>query len=201
MAEQLTHTIPAGHGYALFVEEGQLLRVIDIEGGNACDFNAFVTPDYRERFSAGRTRPMTRIHPKVGDNLWSNPPYERPLFRIVEDTVGHNDILLARCSRLRYDEVGMFGHRNCQDNLSEAIAPYGLRPDDVHDAFNIFSATSIDDEGRIRIEHPEQKPGGFVELECLVSCLVALSACPANEKYGGINTPIGVEVRLASRRR
>src|SRR5262245_2298661 len=44
--------IPKERGRAFPVRAGQVLRVIEIEGGQTVDFNAFVSPDYCERFSA-----------------------------------------------------------------------------------------------------------------------------------------------------
>ena len=179
---------------ALLVQAGDVLRIVDIEGGQTCDLNAFVLPSFSERFSAGRTRTMSGVHPTSGDDLWSAPPHDRRLFSIVRDTVGQNDVLFPRCSSLRYEEVGLYGHPNCQDILAGAIAPFDLTPDDVHDSFNIFMNTSLDDSGRPVVLTPRALPGGLMELQSLVGALVALSACPNNVKYGRSNLPLAVEV-------
>jgi uncharacterized protein len=192
-----TFIIPKETGRAFHVRAGQVLRVIEVEGGQTVDFNAFVSPDYRERFSAGRTRFFTGIHPRKGDSLWSNPPHERPLFTIIEDTVEENDLMFPRCSRIVFEPFGLEGHRGCQDSLQEAIAPYGLTPDDVHDTFNGFMKTGVDANGGIYIDLPSAKKGDYMDLRCLVDCLVALSACPAGDVHatnGGVNKPLKVEI-------
>ena len=184
-------------GRAFELRAGQRLKVIEIEGPQTVDFNAFVLPGLREHFSAGRTRFFTGIHPRVGDHLWSNPPHERPLFTIVEDAVGENDLLFPRCSRIVFEPFGLTDHRGCQDSLQEAIAPWGLTPDDVHDTFNGFMRTGVDHSGGIYIELPSAQQGDYMVLECVVDCLVALSACPAGDVHatnGGVNKPLGIEI-------
>jgi uncharacterized protein YcgI (DUF1989 family) len=190
-------TIPKETGRAFEVRAGNVLRVIEAEGPQTCDFNAFVLPSLGERFSAGRTRFFTGIHPRKGDSLWSNPPHERPLFDIVEDTVGENDLLFPRCSRIVFEPFGVADHRGCQDNLAEAIAPFGLTPDDVHDCFNIFMNTGVDSTGGIYIDLPNARRGDYMDLLCRVDCLVALSACPAGDVHatnGGENKSLEVEI-------
>jgi uncharacterized protein YcgI (DUF1989 family) len=182
------------HGFALDVHRGQILRVTAIAGAQTCDFNAFVAPGFREHFSAGRTRHFAGANPTVGDELWSNPPHDRTLFKIVEDTLGENDTLFPRCSRIIYDKAGLPNHRNCQDNLAEAIAPYGLGADDVHDTFNIFMNTHAEPSGRIRIDPPSTRVGEHLDLLCEVDCMVALSACPDGDKYGRENLPLLVQL-------
>jgi uncharacterized protein YcgI (DUF1989 family) len=193
--------IPKETGKAFQVHAGELLRVIEVEGAQTVDLNAFVLPDLKECFSAGRTRFFTGCHPKKGDSLWSNPPHERPLFTIAEDTVGENDILFPRCSRIVFEPFGVKDHRGCQDQLQEAIAPFGLGPDDVHDTFNGFMHTGVDERGYISIKPPSALPGDWLDLACHVDCLVAISSCPAGDVHatnGGTNKPLGIEVYAAS---
>jgi len=189
--------VPKETGKAFEVHAGQLLRVFEVEGAQTVDFNAFALPDFGEHFSAGRTRFFTGCHPKKGDSLWSNPPHERPLFTIVEDTVGENDLLFPRCSRIVFEPFGLKGHRGCQDSLQEAIAPYGLGPDRVHDTFNGFMNTGVDEDGYIYIRPPNALQGDWLDLDCHVSCLVVLSSCPAGDVHAtnaGANKPLGVEI-------
>jgi uncharacterized protein YcgI (DUF1989 family) len=189
--------IPKERGRAFEMRAGQLLKVTEIEGPQTLDFNAFVLPDFNERFSAGRTRFFTGIHPRRGDHLWSNPPHERPLFTIVEDTVGENDLLFPRCSRIVFEPFGLSDHRGCQDSLQEAIEPFGLTPDDVHDTFNGFMRTGVDASGGIYIDLPSAQKDDYMVLECLVDSLVALSSCPAGDVHatnGGVNKSLGIEI-------
>ena len=48
--------IPAGEGGAWLVNRGQHIRVIDVEGGQICDFVCFNADKLAERFSQARTK-------------------------------------------------------------------------------------------------------------------------------------------------
>jgi uncharacterized protein YcgI (DUF1989 family) len=176
---------------------GERLRVVDVQGGQVADFNAWSLADPRERFWSARTRIMEGAHLTVGNRLWSSPNMA-VLFTITADTLQprpsplggrSHDLLWARCSpelwRLR---SGLDNARNCQDNLAAAIAPHGLSVHDVHDAFNIFMKTGLGPDDRLFWESPESAAGDYLELRAEVDCLVAVSACPGeanrNADYG-----------------
>ena len=42
--------VPAGTGAACPLQRGQVLRVVDIKGGQVADFNAWSLPDFKEKF-------------------------------------------------------------------------------------------------------------------------------------------------------
>ena len=96
-------------------------------------------------------------HLKLGDHLWSVPPRVRPMLTLVADTLEHpphpfgarsHDLLYCRCDSRMYEIVyGRTGVRNCNDNLAEAIAEFGIGSEHVHDPFNIFMTTGLNDEG------------------------------------------------------
>lgn len=188
------HVIPREAGLAVLIRAGEKLRLTTLDGPQTCDLNLFVLPGLTERFSAGRTRTRSGIHPSVGDGLWSGPPHDRRLMTILADSVGENDVLFPRCSTSRYEEVGLFEHANCHDNLAAAIAPHGLSADAVHDTFNAFMRTAVEPDGKLRILEPSASPGDFLETLAHVDCLVAASACPDGDKHGRINQPILLEV-------
>jgi uncharacterized protein len=199
--------IPKERGKAFEVRLDETLRVIEVDGPQTCDFNAYVLPDFKETFSAGRTRFFTGAHPRKGDALYTNPPHERVMFRIVEDTVDHtfsetgataHDLTFPRCSEIVFSHpFGVRGHRGCQDSLAEAIAPYGLTPDNVHDTLNLYMKCGVDRAGMISIEAPDAVKGDYVDLACDIDSLVVISSCPA----GGVhatnaegNKPLKIQI-------
>lgn len=189
-------TIPARSAIAFKVNTGERLRIIDAEGPQVADFNLYFADDPREHFSAGATRRIHGIYLKQGDQLWSNPGRDRPLMRIVEDTVAHHPgrrgarahcVLFPRCTRYIYEYwSGDPQHPNCQDQLAAAIAEFGLTPDDTHDTVNFFQKVGVEEDGALFIEDSDAKQGDYVELEALVDCLVNISACPADAAGGAI---------------
>lgn len=170
--------IEPGTGKALEVRKGQIVRIEQIEGGQCLDFNCFNLDDYKEYFHCGRTRTLHGIHPTAGDFLWSAPPRERAMMYILADTVGGNDVTFPRCSAVLYESVyGFDAHTNCQDIQAEAQREYGLTPDDVHDSFNLFMCTGVDENGRLYVTRQDSKPGDHVELLALMDVLAVPNIC------------------------
>ncbi|SDY69281.1 DUF1989 domain-containing protein [Herbiconiux ginsengi] len=169
-----------GTGKAVEVRAGEVLRIEQIEGAQCVDFNCFNLHDYREFFHTGRTRTLHGINPGAGDFLWSSPPRERAMMFILTDTVHCNDVVFPRCSANLYETAyGFAAHTNCADIQAEAQREYGLTPDDVHDSFNFFMATSVDD-GMPGIHHQSSQPGDHVELLAVMDVLAVPNICGAD---------------------
>src|ERR1017187_849894 len=75
--------IAARTGEAFVLEKGQILRVTNHEGPQVADFNAFGKDDPHERFWSIRTRIVGGSHLTAGHQLWSAPPYTRPMLTII----------------------------------------------------------------------------------------------------------------------
>ena len=166
-----------GTGKAIELRAGELLRIEQIDGGQCVDFNCFNLHDYREFFHTGRTRTLHGINPGAGDLLWSSPPRERAMMFILTDTAHCNDVVFPRCSANLYETAyGYAAHTNCADIQAEAQREFGLTPDDVHDSFNFFMATSVDD-GMPGIHHQSSVAGDHVELVALMDLLAVPNIC------------------------
>jgi len=175
------HVMEPGTGKALPVLRGQILRIEQVGNGQCADFNAFNLHDHKEYFHPGRTRHLHGLFPAEGDMLWSAPPRERPMFTIVRDTVGTNDIQYPRCTGFLYEyQYGFEQHTNCHDILAESIREYGLTPDDVHDSFNFWMHTGVDSQGRLYIKRMLAKPGDYVELIAHFDILAVPNVCGAD---------------------
>jgi len=175
------HVMEPGTGKAVPVHRGQVLRIEQLGKGQCADFNAFNLHDYKEYFHTGRTRHLHGLFPSEGDMLWSAPPRERPMFTIIRDTVGTNDIQYPRCTGFLYEyQYGFEQHTNCHDILAESIREYGLTPDDVHDSFNFWMHTGVDDEGKLYIKRMLAKEGDHVELLAHFDVLAVPNVCGAD---------------------
>lgn len=180
--------IPLGEGRGFTVKAGQTLRVKQPEnGGQVGDFNAWNLHDTRERFWGSRTALFHGMHVGTGDQLHSTWPGERPIFEIVEDTIGRrrsargayqHDVVCGRCSQsYRVARYGL-DTPGCQENLASAIAPFGLGPEHVHDAFNLFMYTGIDENDRFFLEVSDAAEGDYIDLRAEIDAIVAISSCP-----------------------
>lgn len=185
MAERellLEHIMQPATGKAFELLRGQVMRIEQIEdGGQCCDFNCFNLHDYKEHFHTGRTRHLHGLHPTTGDFLWSAPPRERPMAAIVADTVGTNDALYPRCSAWLFEyQYGLPVHTNCHDIQAEAQREFGLTPDDVHDSFNFFMHTGVDQTGHPYIAEIKANAGDYVEVLALFDLLAVPNVCGAD---------------------
>lgn len=183
--------IPPRSGVAFPLARGQVLRVIDAEGVQVSDLLAYNAGDVREAISNGRTFDYEEtIALTTGNRLWSNR--SNPMLTIVEDTVGRHDFLLTPCSeatfRHFYPEQPV--HRGCFGNLAEALAPYGVEPDMIPCAFNLFMNVPVAPDGSLRVDPPVSRAGDFVRLRAEMDLIVGLTACSAYASNGGSFKPI-----------
>jgi uncharacterized protein YcgI (DUF1989 family) len=184
--------IPPRSGVAFILQKGQRLTVIDPRGEQVADLLAFNRTDTDEVISSGRTLDyVSRLFLTAGDPIYSNR--SNVLLRIVEDTVGRHDFLLTPCSadtfRIIYgDEVP---HRGCFGNLAAALAPYGISPDQIPVAFNIFMNVTVDGRtGELRVEPPLSRAGDHVMFEAEQDLIVGLTACSALQSNNHSFKPI-----------
>ena len=109
--------VPGGHGTAFVARAGQLVEIEDVEG-QVADFVAFAERNRTEWLSTTHTRSaILRLTVQVGDRLDSN--WRRPMFEILRDDVGRNDIITSMCDDRRYRlDYGVEGHRSCRTNFT-----------------------------------------------------------------------------------
>jgi uncharacterized protein YcgI (DUF1989 family) len=182
-------------GVAVQLARGDLLTVIDPDGGQVSDLLAVSAQDPREMLSNGRTFDYEEgLRLTRGSRLWSNR--SRVMLTIVEDNAPHHDFLLTPCS---YDTFRHFYpdkplHRGCFGNLAEALAPHGIEPDQIPTAFNVFMNVTVGADGRLAVLPPETRPGDFVCLQAEMDLVIGLTACSAYASNGGSFKPIDYEI-------
>ena len=187
-----TIEIPPRSGTAFRLDAGQMLTVIDPQGQQVSDLVAYSADDPREVISNGRTFDYEEtIQLTAGHALWSNR--SNRMLAIVEDTVGRHDFLLTPCSEatFRHFYKDKPVHRGCFGNLAEALGPYGVGPDDIPTAFNLFMNVPVDGKtGVLRVDPPISTAGDRIELRAEMDLVVGLTACSAYDSNGGSFKPI-----------
>ena len=174
-----TTIIPGAHSKAFKMKAGEQIKITNIEGSQVVDAWAFCASDIEEFMSNEHTRScLEKLVPGVGDSLYSNR--RRAILTITADTSpGIHDLLLSACDIDRYRLLGVEGyHRNCADNLREAMAEIGLTVPEVPSPFNIFENVKISAEGELSIIPPEVKPGDSISLRAELDIVLVLSCCP-----------------------
>lgn len=172
-------TIPARRGKAARLAKGQSIRIVNTHGNQVVDTWAFNAADLHEFMSMEHARAyIDRIRPKVGDPIASNR--RRPILTLTEDTSpGVHDTLIAACDTWRYKNLGCKEyHRNCTDNLREAMAELGLVPPECPSPLNLWMNIPVVDNDGIQWLPPVSRPGDYVVLRAEIDCIVAMSACP-----------------------
>jgi uncharacterized protein len=189
--------IPARHGIALRVNAGDAVKLINPHGTQVLDTWAFNAADLAEYMSMAHTRSRnSRIYVGHGDSLISN--HRRPILTIEEDTSpGRHDILLCACNLWIYRELGVTEyHRNCADNLHEALSTLGIEVPWTPSPFNVFMNVPVDSNGRLDRVSPSCKPGDYVLLRAAFDVVVAISACPQDITAVNAGTPQDGELEV-----
>lgn len=203
------HVISPKRGYALEVDRGERLRIIDVEGKQCCDLAVFNRQNLRDKLSPSYSR--TRRMPREGDR-WTGldrltegdvlrSTVCTPLMTIVKETAepkGIHDTYIRMCNRLLYESFGLPSQDGCLEIISKQVAPYGIQPEDLPDPFNVFlNLEHSPDDGRWICKEPVTRPGDYIEFRAEIDCLVAISNCPEDQltPCNAYNcTPIKIEV-------
>ena len=201
--------LPRNIGFAFDLKKGQSVR---IRSQTIIDFVCFNRDNLRERFDQARTKANQRkVFISTGDMLVSK--LNNTLMTIVEDTFteGHHDLQEGMCSRKRFELVHegqskrIFAERvdinpktaeelpdhGCWENLSSALAAWGIAPDDVPSPFNIFQCMRIDPETGIMYDTlTRPKDEARVDFRAEMDLLIAASACPESGRGQAIRVEI-----------
>ena len=187
--------IAAQTGVGFIVKAGEIIRVIDVEGGQVADLVCFALQNTVEHFSSGRTVDYNnQLFYSTGDVLYSNR--SRPMLTIVNDEVGGHTCLYAPCSQEMFEKT--YGitepHPNCLDNLNRGLAGFGLNADAIAAPFNIFMNVAISERGELRVLPARSQAGATVELRAEMDLIVAVTACSAGMCNNFNCTSIDVEI-------
>jgi uncharacterized protein len=180
-------------GTGFLVREGQLLRITDPQGEQVSDMVSFARDDSREWLSSGRTIDYANtIYVTRGHTLYSNR--SRPMWTIVEDTVGRHDFLLTPCSPETFSIIykTTAHHPSCFENLARNLAPFGITPDAIPTTFNIFMNVVVGDTGELQILPPRSRAGDHLLLRAEMDMIVGVTACSAELSNNGSFKPIDV---------
>ena len=191
--------IPRMEGRAFQVKSGQRLRLIAVEGKQVGDLTAFNLHNHHEQFSVIFTTSMSDRSVRNVRKLYSGPPFFNEMLSIENDNHGVH-WLGGRCNRMLYAAMGAPDHRNCHDNILEALAPFEMTEHDVPlDTLNVFMNVVYQPDGSFDFEPPVIDKGDSVDFVASMDVLIAISACPnEGELRGEINDyvakPLKVEI-------
>ena len=182
-------------GAGFEIQRGQLLKIIDPAGEQVSDLTSFGSADRTEWLSSGRTIDYANsIYLTTGHILYSNR--SRPMWSIVEDTVGRHDFLLTPCSPETFEIIynAKEHHPSCFENLTKALTLYGIPPDSIPTTLNVFMNVEVSPSGELRILAPRSRAGDHILLQAEMDMIVGVTACSAELSNNGRFKPIDIEV-------
>lgn len=191
----MIQTIAKQTGAAFTLRKGEQLKVIDPQGEQVSDMVLFNAYDIREKISSGKTLDFENtILITKGHHLWSNRSHK--MMEILDDTNGRNDFLLAPCSpetfQILYNNPEY--HPSCFENLWRNLASFGITPDDIPTAFNVFMNVQFAVDGELSVSPPLSKAGDYVLFEAKMDLIVGLTACSAEQSNNYSFKPIQYEI-------
>lgn len=208
-----TWEVPAGH----------FCRLVCSDGAQVGDLNLFSLHNLNERFYSGKTRALNGTHVGLGDQLFSNFPYLRPIATITHDTLDWygfdefggsvHDVIGTRCDPYTHNLLSHGGqyHHCCHSNLTRALAKKtGLSTQEaelhIHDVLNVFMCTGFTrDTGQYFMKASPVRPGDYLEFFAEIDLLGCMSACPGGDcssehsSNAAVCYPLVVETYRANR--
>ena len=190
--------IPPRSANTIEVPAGCIFRILSVEGPQVGDLNLWNMNNLDEKFYSGKTRALHGTHVGVGDKLWSNFPYMRPMATIITDTLDWygfdqdggsvHDVIGTRCDPYTNNLLsGKQYHNCCHSNLTRALAAsqnLSLTGAEqlIHDVLNVFMCTGFtQDTHQYFMKASPVRPGDYLEMFAETDILVGLSTCPGGD--------------------
>ncbi|MDO8895568.1 MAG: urea carboxylase-associated family protein [Nitrosomonas sp.] len=176
----------AGEPWVKLVKQGQIFRIVDLEGNQAVDTLFFNANNAVERYSATDTiRAQNKLYLTTGSKLYSN--LGNVMLTIVADTCGRHDTLGGACAAesntVRY-ALEKFPMHSCRDNFLHALAhdplcqQLGMNKRDLPSNINFFMNVPVTEAGGLDFVDGISASGKYVEMRAEMDVLVLISNCP-----------------------
>lgn len=192
--------IQPGNAISYEVKKGEYIQVLDVQGRECSDFQAFALRDLDKGIEREIDPTTTRtlmglVYPSPGifSKYWNVD--QQPLVEIVQDTCGRHDTFGLACTARYYEELGYPGHVNCSDNINKDLAQYNIRPRAGWPAINFFFNTMLDETNAIGMDDPWSRPGDYVLLKALTDLVCVSTACPCDVDQANGWNPTDIQVR------
>ncbi|CAN0626028.1 aminomethyltransferase [Burkholderia multivorans] len=195
--------IRPGTAVAYTVAAGEYIQIVDADGRQCSDFVAFDLDALGRHQEVGLDPTVTRTlngHAYPLPGLYSRffDQLMQPMLEVVHDTVGRHDTFALACTARYYETQGYPGHANCSDNISAALAEYGIAARPGWPAINFFFNTAIDAHGQMTIDEPWSRPGDYVLMRALKPLLCVSTSCPDDIDPANAWQPTDIRIRTYS---
>lgn len=205
LADPLTDiNIQPGEARSYEVKAGQFIQILDVQGRECSDFQAFSTRaldrGLEREIDPTTTRTlMGSLYPAPGIFSKYFSSDQEPLVEIVQDTCGRHDTFGLACTARYYEDLGYPGHLNCSDNMNADLVRHGIRPRGGWPAINFFFNTILDDTNAIGMDEPWSRPGDYVLLRAQTDLICISTGCPCDVDPANGWNPTDIQVRVYDR--
>lgn len=184
--------IPRGSAKAFFLRKDQVLRITAHEGKQVADVKFINAHDTREQVCAWWSSCLNSERPsgeilggtKRITELYSKPPWERVMLRVIDDKVGDH-LFNGSCSpKVRELMPGdeYLGNKTCAELFAECLKPHGIGLEDLDSSgtFNVFMPVRFkdDENGTWVFLPPSCEKDDYIEFLAEMDILVAATSCP-----------------------
>ncbi len=197
---QQSFIVEAGDPFVLEVEQGQVIRIVDLEGNQAVDTLFYNARDYADRYSAQDTiREQRSLYLTTGTKLISTEGHV--LLTIVADTCGRHDTLGGACAAesnmVRYALEKRSMHA-CRQSFLKGIQHWnkGMDKRDITSSINFFMNVPVTPEGGLTFEDGVSDAGKYVELRAEMDVLMLISNCPQLNNPCNAYNPTPVQILI-----
>ncbi len=171
--------VPAREGRGVYMQAGQILDVVDVEGHQVGDLIAWFRQDPSEYLSPTHTVSCNAsVLLQTGSQVFSNR--RNPVFTILRDDVEKHDLIVPCCDHERFKrDYDLDDHPHCLANLEQARDLLG-EDLELHGetAWNVFMHNRVTDEGAVVTDPAAHQAGATISLLAHEDLVVLLSACP-----------------------
>lgn len=176
----------AGEPWTQIIKQGQIFRIVDLEGNQAVD-TLFYNAHYAvERYSTTQTIcAQNNLYLTNGSKLYSN--FGNVMLTITADTCGRHDTLGGACAAesntVRY-ALEKFPMHSCRDNFLYALThdtaceELNMTKRDIPSNINFFMNVPVTESGELEFVDGISAPGKYVEMRAEMDVLVLISNCP-----------------------
>tara|TARA_B100000929_G_C15500375_1_gene417234 strand:- start:363 stop:2663 length:2301 start_codon:yes stop_codon:yes gene_type:complete len=183
------------------VKAGEYIQIIDVEGRQCSDFQAFPVEDLKNGIVTSIDPTVTRSimgssypAPGVFDKFYNQN--SEPLVEVMHDTVCRHDTFGLACNSKYYDDKGYPGHISCTENFNKALHKYSIEPRLNWVAVNFFFNTNIEECHTVSSDVSWSRPGDYVLLRAMTDLVCVSSACPDDTSPVNGWNPTDIHVRV-----
>lgn len=191
--------IEAGDYFMRILDEGDVFRILDLEGNQAVDTLFYSAENPVERYSTVDTiREQGNVYLTAGTTLLSTEG--NVMLEIIADTCGRHDTLGGACAaesntvRYALDKKTM---HSCRDSWLLALAEnerFDMSKRDITHNINFFMNVPVTPAGGLTFEDGISNAGKYVELIARMRTIVLISNCPQLNNPCNAYNPTPIEV-------